>query len=91
MSPRADGANDFVRLGGSENELHVLRWLFHNFQERIEPLLRDHVGLIEDENLVAIARGCIHGTLAKVSRVIHAVVAGGINLHNVERSTTIPG
>lgn len=30
-------------------------------------------------------------TLAKVSRVIHAVVAGGINLHNVKRSASVPG
>jgi len=49
------------------------------------------VGLIEDENLVTIARGCIHCTLAKISRVIYAVVTGGINLYNVERSTTISG
>jgi hypothetical protein len=91
MGPRADGANDFFRLSGGKNELHMLWWLFHNFQERIEPLLGDHVGLIEDENLVAIARRCIHRALAKVSRVINTVVAGGVNLDNIERSPAIPG
>jgi hypothetical protein len=91
MGPRADGANHFVGLRSSENELHVLRWLFHNFQESIEPLLRNHVGLIKDENLVAIARGCIHGALPKVPCVINTVVAGGVNLDNIKRSATIPG
>jgi phosphoribosylanthranilate isomerase len=49
------------------------------------------VGLIEDENLVAIAGRCIDCALAKVSRVINTVVAGGVNLDNIERSSAIPG
>jgi hypothetical protein len=42
------------------------------------------MSLIQDENLVAIARRRIHSALTKVSRVVHSVVAGSVDLDNIE-------
>jgi hypothetical protein len=43
------------------------------------------VGLVEDEDLEPVARRCEDGPLAQVSRVVDAVVTGGIDLDDIER------
>ena len=52
---RADRADDLVGLGGREDELDVLRRLFDDLQECVEAVFRDHVGLVDDVDLVAVA------------------------------------
>jgi hypothetical protein len=47
------------------------------------------VSFIEDENLVTIASGSEYGTLAQVTGVIDAIVAGGVNLNDIKRSAAI--
>ncbi|OUE30038.1 hypothetical protein BFL35_12475 [Clavibacter michiganensis] len=85
----ADGADDLVGLGGGEDELHVLRRLLHDLQQRVEALRRDHVRLVEDEDLVAVARRREDRALADVARVVDAVVAGRVDLHHVERPAAV--
>ena len=74
VGTRANGGEHLGRLGGREDELHVLRGLFHDFQECIEALARDHVRLINDEDLVAIPHRGESGAFAQVTGVIHAAV-----------------
>ena len=49
----ADGADDFLRLRGGEDEHEMLRGLLHNLQQRVGALLGDHVRLVDDEDAVA--------------------------------------
>ena len=84
VGSRTNGANYFVGLRRRKNELHMLWWLLDDFEKSVEALLGDHVGLIQDENLVAIARRRIHSALTKVSCVVHSVVAGSVDLDNIE-------
>ncbi len=87
----ADGADDFVRLRGGEDELDVFRRLFHDLQQRIEAGRRDHVGLVNDENLVAVpdrGEGC---ALAEIAGVVHATVAGGVDLDDIQRAGSTAG
>jgi hypothetical protein len=88
---RADRADDLVGLGRREDELDVLRRLLDDLEERVETLRRDHVGLVEDEDLVTVTCGGEHGTLAKVTRVIHTVVARGVDLDDIERTAAVAG
>jgi hypothetical protein len=80
----ADGADDFVRLRGGEDELDVLRGLFDDLEEGVEAGGRDHVGLIDDEDLVAVPDGGVGCAFAQVTGIVHAAVAGGVNLDDVK-------
>ena len=74
MGTRADGANHLVRFGGGEDEHHMLRRFLNDLEQRVEALLRDHVGLVEDENLVAVAGGGEPGAFAQFAGIVHTVV-----------------
>ena len=86
VGARADGADHLVRLGGGEDEHDMLRRLLHDFQQRVEALRRDHVGLVEDEDLVAVARGGESGAFAQFAGIVDAVVRGRVDFHDVDRS-----
>ncbi|CAM3727122.1 hypothetical protein MIFL109517_06890 [Micrococcus flavus] len=84
VGARADGADHLVRLRGSEDELEVLRRLLHDLQQRVEAGRRDHVGLVDDEDLEAVPHRGERGPLAQPARVVHAAVAGGVDLQDVQ-------
>jgi hypothetical protein len=54
---RADRADDLLGLGRGEDELHVVGRLFDELEQGVEALRRDHVRLVEDEDLEPVARG----------------------------------
>ena len=63
MRARADGADDFFWLGGSENEDQVLWGFLHNLQQGVEALGGDHVGFVDNEDAVAGFRRGVCGTI----------------------------
>jgi len=89
VGARADGADNLLRLCCREDELDVLRRFFDDLQQRIEALRRDHVGLVENEDLVAVAGGREDGALADVAGIVDPVVAGRVDLHHVERPAPV--
>ena len=91
VGARTNCPNHFFGFGRRKNELDVFWRFFHDFEQRIEPLLGDHVGFIEDENLVPIPRGCEPGSLAQFTGVIDSVVACGIDFDDVERPRPVSG
>ena len=82
---RADRAEHLVGLGGREDELDVLGRLFDDLEQRVEAPRRDHVRLVDDEDLVAVARRREDGALAQVARIVDATVARRVDLDHVER------
>ena len=87
----ADGADDLVRLGGGEDELDVFRRLFDDLQQGIEARRGDHVGLIDNEDLVAVPDRSVGGPFAEVAGVVHAAVAGGVDLDDVQGAGAAAG
>ena len=87
----ADCGEDFVRLRGGKDKPDVFWRLFDNFEQRIKTLLGDHVGLVQDEDFVAIAGGSKDGALPQFSRIIHTVMARGVDFDNVQRPPTLIG
>ena len=80
----ADGGEHLGGLGGGEDELHVLRWFLHDLQQGVEALPRDHVGLVDDEDLVAVPDGGERGAFPQVTGMIHAAVGGRVHLDDVQ-------
>src|SRR5699024_1683032 len=64
--------------------LHVLGRLLDQLQQGVEPGRGDHVGLVDDEHLVAVAHRREGGPLAQLARIVHTAVAGGVDLDHVE-------
>jgi hypothetical protein len=91
VSARPNGPDHFFGFSCRKNELDVFRRFFHDFEQSIEPLLGDHVGFIENENLVPIARGGKAGSFAQFAGIIDAVVACGVDFDDVERPRTVSG
>ncbi len=83
---RPDRADDFLRLGRGEDELHVIGRLFDEFEQGVESLRRHHVRLVEDEDLEPITCGCEDGALPQIACVIDTVVAGGVDLDDIQGS-----
>lgn len=90
MRTRPDGPDDLLGLGGGEDELEVLGRLLDDLQQRVEPGRRDHVGLIDDVDLVPAARGPEERLLAQVTGIVHATVRGGVDLDDVDGPRPVP-
>ena len=84
-----DGADDLVGLRGGEDEEDVLRRLLDDLQQGVEARRRDHVGLVDDEDLEAVADGREGGTLAEVAGIVDATVTGGVDLDDVEAAGAV--
>ena len=88
VGARADGADHLVWFGGGEDEHHMLRRLLHDFQQRVETLRRDHVGLVENEDLVAVAGRSETSALTQFAGIVHAVMRGRVDFHHIDGTGT---
>ena len=83
VGSRTNRADDLLWLGGGENELDVRRRLLNQLQQSVEALRRDHVGLVDDVNLVAAGDRGKKCAFAKLTGVIHTAVASRVDLDDV--------
>ncbi len=94
LAPRQHGGRrllDALRLGGREGEDHPRGRLLEDLEERVPRLPGEHVRLVDDVDLVApLLRGSVHGPLAQIPRVVDPAVAGGVDLHHVQRRASGP-
>jgi hypothetical protein len=89
VGARTDGLQHLVGLGGGEDEDEEPGRLFDELEQGVEALRRDHVGLIDDVDLVAIAHRGVERPFAQVAGVINATVAGRIDLDHVDGARTV--
>ncbi len=78
-----DRVGDPVGLRGGEDEHHVGRRLLERLQQPVEGLLRQHVDLVDDVDLVPEAGGGVGGVLAQAADVVDAGVGGPVDLLDV--------
>ena len=91
VGARANRADDALGFGRREDELDVLGRLLDELEQRVEALVRDHVGLVDDEDLVSVAHRRKGGALAQVAGVVDAAVRGRVDLDDVERAGAAGG
>lgn len=89
VGARTDRADDLLRLGGREDELHVLRRFLDDLQQRVEALRRHHVRLVDDVDLEPALRRAVGRTLAQVASVVDTSVAGRVDLDDVDRAGSL--
>ena len=78
-----DRVGDAVGLRGCEDEHHVGRRFLERLQQPVEGLLRQHVDLVDDVDLVPEAGGGVGGVLAQAADVVDAGVGGPVDLLDV--------
>ena len=86
LAARQDCRQNLVLLGGGEDEDDVCRRLFKRLEESVEGGRRQHVHLVDDENLVLAhlrRNACL---LHERLDMLHRVVAGGVKLEDVVRA-----
>ena len=84
LTPGQDRLRQFLRFCRRENEHEVVRWLLERFQECVERKNGEHMGFIDDEDLLATASGNESGGLTQISDLLDAPVAGGIDLNDID-------
>ena len=88
---RRRGLGDLLRLGGGEDEDDARGRLLEDLEQRVPRFAREHVRLVHDVHLVPVfARGSVHRSLAQFAGVVHAAVARGVDLDDVERCAPAP-
>ena len=84
LAAAGDGRGNFLRLGGREDEFHMRRWLLERFEQRIECARAEHVHLVDEVDFEFSTRGRVGSAVTQVADVFHAVVAGPVDLDDIE-------
>ena len=59
------------------------RRLFDGLEQRVEGLVGDLVGFVDDEDLVAVARGLVADVFAQFAHFVDAAIGGGVDFDDV--------
>src|SRR5690625_7502003 len=89
VGTRTDRADDLFGFGRREHELHVRGWFFDQFEQYVEALRGDHVGFVQNENLVAVAGRSEKGAFPQLTGIIDTVVARRVDLDHIEGTGTV--
>ena len=72
-----------MRFGGAEDEDGPWRRLFDGLEQRVEGLVGDLVGFVDDEDLVAVARRLVADVFAQFAHFVDAAIGGGVDFDDV--------
>ena len=84
-----DGGRDLVQLRGGQDEHQMLRRLLQNLQQGVEGRGGEHMHLVDNVHTLFQHRRGIHRLLPKGSNIVHTIVAGGIQLGDVQELARI--
>ena len=84
VGARADGRQHLVGLGRGEDEPQVGRRLLDQLEQGVEALRGDHVGLVDDVDLVAVAHRGEERLLPEVAGIVHTTVGRRVDLDDVD-------
>ncbi len=79
----------FLRIGGGEQEFHMPGRFFQRLEQGIEGIAREHVHFVDQKYFEAPARRPVLGTVDQIADIIHAGVRCGVNLDQVDKTTGI--
>ena len=80
----ANRADHLVRFRRCEDEHDMFRRFLNDFEQRVEPLLGDHMRFVEDKDLVPVASGREACAFTQFAGIIDTVVACGVDFHDVD-------
>ena len=78
-----NGDGKLVYFGGGEDEDHTLRRFLQRLEQGVEGIARQHVRLVDDEDLVTPFHGGVADGLAQGAGILDAVVGGTVDFRHV--------
>ncbi len=84
MGARPDGRQHLLRLGGGEHEDEVFGWLLDDLEQRVETRGGHHVRFVDDEDAVSRLGGRVERSVAELTGVVDAAVAGRVEFDDVD-------
>jgi hypothetical protein len=84
LAARADGLRNVLGLRRGHHEDDVRRRLFQRLEQRVEGGFGDLVRLVENVDLVPVARGGVAGRVAQFANLVDAAVGGRVDLDHVD-------
>ena len=85
LAPGANRLWNIFWLSRCHHENDVRRRLFQRLEQRVESGFGNLVSLVENVNLVAIARRRIARGIAQLANLINAAIRGRVNLDHIDR------
>ena len=84
LATRMDGLRHLLRVGGCQDEHHVIGRFLQRLEQRVERRDGQHVDLVDDIDLITAARGReLHAVDDLLAHVLHARTACRVELVNV--------
>ncbi len=84
LRARPDGLRDVLGLRGRHHKDDVVGRLLECLEQGIEGGVGDLVRLVEDVDLVAVARGAVAGGVAQLADLVDAAIGGGVDLDDID-------
>ena len=84
LAPGQNGGQQLVDFRGGQDEYHMGRRFFQSLQQSVEGGNGEHVHLVDDVHPVLGGGGGEVGLLNQGADAVHAVVAGGVDLHHIQ-------
>src|SRR6185312_8322180 len=85
LAARADGLRYVFGLRCGHHEDDVVGRFFERLEQRVEGRIGDLMGLVEDVDLVLVARWTIARRVAELPDFVDAAVGGGVDFDDVDR------
>ena len=86
LAAREDGGQNFIRLGGGEDEFHMRRGFFERLKQRVEGGVRQHVDLVDVEDFELPPRRSETDGFPEIADLLDAVVRGSVDFQDIERA-----
>ena len=86
LAARDDGGEDFVRLGGGEDEFDVRRGFLERFEKGVEGSGGQHVNLIDVNDAEAAGGGRKAHRFKERANFVDLVIGGAIDFEDIERA-----
>ena len=85
LATRQDRHRHLADLGRGKEEFHVRRRFLQRLEQRVERTGREHVNLVDDEDLVARLRRAVADRFDdRIADILHAGVGGRVHFHHVD-------
>src|SRR5690606_32769444 len=91
LAAAQDRGGNLVRFSGSKDKAGVGRRLFQRLEQRVKGADAEHMNFVDDVDLVLAFAGPKANLFAQFAHVVHTVVAGRVDLDQVDHAPFVDG
>ena len=89
QATRENRRGDLLGVGGGQHKLQVSGRLFQRLEHGVERRVREHVNLVDHEDLEASDHGFVNRLLEQLGNLVHTPVGGSIEFGVVDKTAAV--